>query len=44
MELAITPILELFGDRMKHLEKNAGIGGGGLEIGMSELAVFEDKW
>ena len=29
---------------MKHLEVNAGTGGGGLGIGMSEISALEDKW
>ena len=29
---------------MKHLEINSGIGGGGVGIGMSEIAALEDKW
>ena len=29
---------------MKHLEINAGTGGGVIGIGMSEIASLEDNW
>ena len=40
MESAITPVLELLGDQMKHLEINDGTGGGGLGVGINEIAAF----
>ena len=43
MESAITPVLELLGERMKHLEINGGTVSGGVEIDMSEIAALEDK-
>ena len=44
MESAITPVLEMLDDRMKHLNINDGTGGGGVGIGIPELAALEDKW
>ena len=43
MDSALPPVLELLGEWMKHLEVNVGTGGGGLGIGMSEIAALEDK-
>ena len=40
----ITPVLELLGERMKHIDINSCTGGGGVGVGMPELAAFEDKW
>ena len=29
---------------MKHLEINAGTGGGRVGVGMTDIEAFEDKW
>ena len=43
MESAITPVLELLGYQMKNQEINAGTGGGGLGVGITDIVAFEDK-
>ena len=40
MHLEITPVLELLGERVKHLEINTGTLGGGVGIWMSEIAAL----
>ena len=44
MDSAITPLLELLGDQMKHLKINSSTGGGVMCVGIPKLAEFEDKW
>ena len=44
MDSKITLVLELLGDRMKHLDIKAGTGGGGVGARIAEIAAFEDKW
>ena len=43
MDLAITQFLKLLVERMKHLEINSGTRGGGVGMGISEIASFKDK-
>ena len=43
MDSEISSVLDLLGERMKHLEINAGTGCRGLWIWTSELAALEDK-
>ena len=38
MDYAITPVLELFGDQMKHLDINAVTGGLGVGVWMPSTA------
>ena len=40
----LTPVLEVLGKRMKHLDINTGTGVGGVGIWMSEIAALEDRW
>ena len=44
MHSEITPVLELSGERVKHLEINTGTLGGVVGIWMSEIASFEYNW
>ena len=44
MDSALTPVLELMGEHMKHLEINNGTVGWGVGIWMYEIAAPEDKW
>ena len=43
MDLAVTPVLELLGYWMNHLDINDGTGDGGVGVGMPELVEFEYK-
>ena len=44
MDSAITPVLELLDEQMKHLEINSSTGGGGVGLGISDMESFEYKW
>ena len=44
MDSAITTVLELLGDWMKHLKINAGARGGGVGVWMPKIDALEDKW
>ena len=44
MDSETTPVLELLGDRMTHLEINNGTGGGEVGARIPEIAALEDKW
>ena len=40
----INPVLELLDKRMKHIETNVDTGGGGVGVGITDLAAFEENW
>ena len=44
MDSAITPIIQLLGERMKHLDINAGTGEGGFGVETSDIAELEKEW
>ena len=44
MDSALTPVLKILVQRMKHLEINTRTVGGGEGIVMSVIAAIEDKW
>ena len=44
MDSELMPVLELLGERMKHLDINNRTVVGGVDIGMSKIAALHDKW
>ena len=44
MNSVINPVLELLVDPMKHFDINVSTGGGGVVVGMPELAELKGKW
>ena len=44
MNSALTPVLKLLGERMKHLDINASKGFGEVGIYMSDISALEYKW
>ena len=44
MDLEITPVLQLFDEEMNYLDNNTGTGGGVVDVGITDISSFEDKW
>ena len=44
MYLSIILLLEILDERIKHFDINAGTGGVGVGVGITDISAFEDKW